>query len=135
MAANTIEQALHTKFTASTDVHDEVEDRIYWLEAPQKATFPYVSYFLVTDPHEPFAFRNDTAGNPRFQFNVYAKNDKYEALRIANKMRSEVEKYSGTMDGIETILIKCTGTVCDKMPDEHNVYRGMFDANIIYIEP
>jgi hypothetical protein len=135
MAASNIEQALHSHFTTSTSVHDEVADRIYWLEAPQKATFPYVSYFLVDDPHEPFAFKNSSSGNPRFQVNVYTKNDKYEALRIGNKVRDEVEKYSGTMDSVETIFIRCTGTRCEKMPDENDVYRGTFDANIVYIDP
>jgi hypothetical protein len=134
MAASNIEEAIHTKYTASTDVHDEVGDRVYWVQAPQKATIPYVTYFVVSDPHESHSFDKSTSGNPRVQFNVY-DDTPIDARTAAEVMRDELDKYSGTADSVEIIVARCGGVVTEKMPDEENMYRARFDAEIIYVDP
>lgn len=134
MASDNIEQALNAYLVASTDAHDAVGDRIYWVDyiGPSQPTMPYATYFLVSDPHVPHSFGHTDSGQARIQFNVYDDN-KTVALSKANALRDVLDQYQGTMDGKTVESINCTGVRVPKVPDLE-IYQGMFDAMVVYYD-
>ena len=131
MASDNIEQALNVYLRASAAAGTIAGDRYYWVEAPQKPTLPYVTYFIVSDPHEPFAFGNTDTGAARVQFNVYDDN-KYVSLEKANALRDILDQYTGVLDtGVTLRNINCSGVRVLKVP-EHDLYQGTFDAMVNY---
>lgn len=131
MASANIEQAFNVYLRASTAAHDVAADRYYWMEAPQKPTLPYVSYFVISDPHMPFAFNRTDAGQARIQFNIYDDN-KYVSLTKANALRDVLDQYTGVLDsGITLENITCGGVILLKI---HDLYQGTFDAIVNYYD-
>ena len=84
MASNTIDQAISVYVKASTTVYDEIGTRFYYVEAERDASYPYSVYFVVSDPHEPFAFNAYNSGQARIQINTYDA-DRYNALEISTE--------------------------------------------------
>ena len=68
MAASTIEEAVRTYALADSNITNVVGNRFYFVEVEEGASLPYIYYFAVSDPHEPFAFGNTTSGQVRIQF-------------------------------------------------------------------
>jgi hypothetical protein len=137
MASNTIEQALYVRLhstTASTEVNDALSSNIFFIAAEQGTTRPYCTYFVVSDPHDPFAFDKGQAGDARIQFNVY-DNDRYSALDAAHAVRDNLDQYQGSMDGVTVLKLTCGGIITRALPDEDNAYMAGFDALIRYVDP
>jgi len=130
VASNSIEEALHYHLVNDATVIAEVGTRIYWLEAPQGATKPFVTYFVVDDPFSPLAFGRDDAGHARVQFNIFDKN-RTEALRIGDIVRDSLDQHSGDVDGVTVVYIMCSGTHGMKVPGQ-NIYMATFDAMCRY---
>ncbi len=123
---------INAYLVADTATHDVVGDRIYWADAPQKPTMPYMTYFVVDDPHDEFTFDKLNAGQPVMRFNVYDDNA-YLALSIGNTIRGRIERFSGTMNASTIEFIRCEGTRVSKVPD-HDIYQGRFDAMVNYYD-
>ena len=132
MASANIEQALNVYLRASGAAGAIAGDRYYFAEAPQGATLPYVTYFIVGDPHDPFTFGNIDAGQARIQFNVYT-DEKYGALLKANALRDILDKYTGVLDaGVTLEYITCSGVRVLKIANQE--YQGTFDAIVNYYD-
>ena len=129
----TLQEAVYVFMKADTLVHDQVADRVHWVDAPQQQIMPYVSYFVVSDPHDPESFGELGAGQARVQFNVYDDNP-YRSSTIAKTLRKRLHKYgSTTMGGKSVQSILCGGVLSFKVPD-HDMYQGTFDAMVNYYD-
>ncbi len=134
-AAATIQEAISAWYRADTKTHDQVGDRIYWagVGAPQKPTLPYMTHFIVSDPHEPHTFvRGINTGQPRVQFNIYDDN-KYRSSTIAETLRNRLRRRTGNLAGKTLINIDCGGTRVLKVSG-HDLYQGTFDAIVNYYD-
>ena len=132
MASANIEQAFNVYLRTSVPAGLIAGDRYYFVEAPQGATLPYVTYFIVSDPHEPFTFGNIDAGQARIQFNVYT-DEKYGALIKTHALRDILDKYTGVLDaGVTLEVINCSGVRVLKIANQE--YQGTFDAMVLYYD-
>ena len=137
MASNTIEQALSVRLTStssSTAVNDEVGDRVYFRLAEQNATMPYLAYFVVSDPHDPFTYSQTDAGQARIQFSL-VDDDRYNVLDVAHVVRDNLDQFSGSMDGVTIISLNCSGVITQPISEQDNVFQASFDALIRYVDP
>ena len=130
MASATIEEALHYTLVNEATVTAEVGTRIYWEEAPQRTSYPYLTFFTVSNPYGAIAFGRTDAGDARIQINIYSPNE-YEALRIGDIVRDALDQTSGDWDGVTIVRVMCSATHCLKVPDQ-DIYMGTFDALILY---
>lgn len=132
MASNTIEEAINYKLRSDTAVHDVIGDKIFFVDAPPKTARPYLTFFVVDDPHDPFTFDLLDAGQPRVQFNVYDDN-RFVALESAKTVRADMERYAGAIDGKTVERIRCGGIKTLKIEDD-NTYQATFDGLIHYYD-
>ena len=131
MASNTIDQALNVYVKASTTIQDEIGTRLFYVEAERDAAYPYATYFIVSDPHDPMAFDHTLTGQARVQFNVY-DDDRYNALEISDKIRDRIHLCDdAAMDGVTIYSVKCSGTVVESL-EEQDIFRARFDALVEY---
>ena len=131
MASNTIDQAISVYVKASTTVYDEIGTRFYYVEAERDADYPYSVYFVVSDPHEPFAFNAYNSGQARIQINTYDA-DRYNALEVSDKIRDRIHlSTAAALDGVTVHSAKCSGTIVDPLP-EQDIFRARFDALVEY---
>ena len=121
---------IYAYLVADTATHDVVGDKIYCVEAPQKPTKPYMTYFMTGDPHTEFAFNRLDAGQANMMVNVYSSNP-YTALSIGNTIRGRLEQYGGVMGNTTVEYIRCGGTEVVLVPD-HDFYQASFGALINY---
>lgn len=134
MAASTIEEAVHTYALADSNITAVIGNRFFFAEAEENASLPYVYYFAVSDPHEPFAFGETASGQVRIQFTGVSA-DRYAALSLGNLIVDRFHLFGGTtMDGITVESIKCTGPIVLR-PADQDVFQVIVDAVIIYEEP
>jgi hypothetical protein len=131
-AEATIQAAINAYLVADTLTHDQVADRVYWVKAPQKPTLPYMSYSVVSDPHDPHSFDKTSAGQARVQFNVYDDN-KYRSDTIAKTIRNRLKRKTGNFAGKTLAAMNCQGVKVIKVPD-HDIYQGTFDAMVDYYD-
>ena len=131
-AAATIQEAVYDYLVADTITHDQVANRIYWTEAPQKPTMLYLSYFVISDPHDPHSFDKTSAGQVRVQINIYDDN-KYRSDTIAKTIRNRLKRKTGVFAGKTLAQMDCQGVKVFKVPD-HDLYQGTFDAMIDYYD-
>jgi hypothetical protein len=138
MASSNIEQALFVRLqstTCSTAVYDQFGNRLYWRQAEQGASMPYLVYFVVSDPHTPMAYGTyKDAGQARVQFSVLSS-DRYKALTAAKAARDNLDQFSGSMDGVTVVSLNCGGIITHPVEPEDNVFHASFDALIRYVDP
>lgn len=138
MASSNIEQALFARLhstDSSTEVNDQFGDRVYWRQAEQGASMPYLVYFVVSDPHTPMAYGTyKDAGQARVQFSAFSS-DRYKALTAADKARDNLDQFSGSMDGVTIVSLNCSGIITHPVNEEDNVFHASFDALIRYVDP
>ncbi len=130
MASSSIEEGLKTYILADANITAEIGQRLYFVEAPQGESYPYATYRVISDPHDPESFGNVNTGQPRIQISVWDK-DRYNAQKIAQKIRNRIQHYQGTMDGVTVTFLQATGTIVMKEPNQ-NIYHALFDALIQY---
>jgi len=125
-----IQELIHAYLVDKAAVTTEVGYRIFWVEAPQRTTLPYVTYYLTTDPHLPFSFGRIATGQAQVTVNTYDDN-KYEALRIAHIVRDSIHKYQGTKDAMYLGGVFCGRPRSFKLPGQ-NVYGASFSFLVYY---
>ena len=131
MASETIDQAISVYVKASTTIYDEIGTRFFYVEADRDADYPYSVYFVVSDPHEPFAFNAYNSGQARIQINTYDA-DRYNVLEISDKIRDRIHlSTAAALDGVTVHSVKCSGTIVDPL-SEQDIFRARFDALVEY---
>lgn len=84
------------------------EDRIYILEAPQGAQFPYV--IVELSDVEPFETKSGVSTTDHNSVNVFAYGQTYKsAYTLANAVRDALDGNSGTFNGVNVVDIVYRG--------------------------
>ena len=130
MASATIDQAYGTFILGKVAVTALIGTRFYYVEAPQKVAYPYGTYQVISDPHMPFAFGDELAGQVRIQTNVF-HTDRYSALSICDTIRDQVHLDPGAWDSVVIHSAMASGTIVRKDPSI-DVYHAMFDIIVVY---
>jgi len=133
MASNSIEEAFRYKLVNTVAITNLVAAaKIFWLEAIPKTAFPYLTYFVVSDPHAPMSFDHTDSGQVRMQVNIFDDN-KSRALSIAHVVRDALDQVSGAIDGVTFAAMNCKGIRVLKQMDD-NAYQATFDTMIQYYD-
>lgn len=93
----TIEQALDTALKAASGVTAVFSTRIYWMNAPEEATAPYLVYYTVVDADVPLHFGNTNTGEALVQFDAVGVNKSVKTGLYA--VRTLLRGQSGTIGG------------------------------------
>lgn len=125
-----LQEMLHDYWCGQATVTTEVGYRIYWLKAPQRATMPYVTYYVTADPHLPFAFGRKDTGQAVVRVNVYDDN-KTRALRISHVVRDSINHYSDTFRGLLVEAAFCDRPQVSKVYDQ-NMHVASFNMLVDY---
>ena len=134
MASNSIEEAFRYKLVNTAGITTAIgaATKIFWLEAVPKTSFPYLTYFTVSDPHAPMSFDHTDSGQVRMQVNIFDDN-KGRALSIAHTVRDALDQVSGAIDGVTFVAMNCEGIRVLKQMDD-NAYQATFDTMIQYYD-
>ncbi len=133
MASSTIEQALYVHLTGDSDITDDLGKRVFLGRADPESAYPYAVFFVVSDPHDAFAFDAVNTGQPRIQFNIYAT-DRYDALAIAQNVRERVRHFNGTWDGIRIHRCEVGGTRLFPETDRPDLFMATLDILPQYVD-
>jgi len=109
VASSYIEQAIITRLLADSNVTGIVGTRIYYMEAPATATYPYVCIQTISDPDENTYCGKD-GSNPRIQIDSIDDNDTLANVKALDKyIRTSLNDLTGTVDGMTVYLIMRAG--------------------------
>jgi len=119
LASSYIEEAISTYLLADSNITNIVSTRIYYLEVPQVPTYPYIRFQIIFDPDLNFYVGTD-GSNPRIQVDCVADNIDMVTLKLLDKnVRTRLNDYSGTMDGIVVNWIERSGA--NEFRDEEQI--------------
>jgi hypothetical protein len=106
MPSTYIENAIRARLLADSAVAAIVSTRVYYLEAPQNVTKPYVVFFDVSDPDKNWKVGVD-GSNPRFQVESIDDNTSLTNVKALDKaVRASLRDFKGSMDGINVNYIE-----------------------------
>ena len=94
----TLEQAIDTALKADAQLSALVGSNIFWLQATQGITAPYLVYQIIADTDQPLAFGKTNTGTARLQIDVVssAKSGKAAIYRVREILRGK----NGTIGGL-----------------------------------
>ena len=143
MASSTVEEAVKVYALADANLTALIGQRLYWIQAEDNPTLPYVTYQTITAPYPGFAFGNFNAGAPRIQFSAWSE-DRYTALSIGNIIKARWRWFNGTIDGVPIMMTETTAPVVIKEgaggggvtgSATRDVYQAIVDVIITYTDP
>lgn len=125
-----IEQALMTFLLAQMTIKAYVGRRIYFAQAPQNTTEPYLIVSKITGARAKSHEGNTHQASPRFQLTVFAK--KYsDCKNCLAALQAVLQGYSGTMGGAGGVAVN--GAFYDDETDLDPGEEGLFGVAADYI--
>ncbi len=143
MASDTIEEAVRVYALADVSLTTLIDQRLYWIQAEDNPTLPYVTYQTISASYPGFAFGNVDAGAPRIQFSAWSE-DRYTALSIGNIIKRRWRWFNGTIDGVAVMMTEIAGPVVIKERGggggvtgtaTRDMYQAVVDVIITYTDP
>lgn len=131
--ASTINEALWTRLTGVSGLSALVSARVYPGYAPQNATRPFVTYFLVTRTHYTSHDGSSGAARSRYQFSAWSDNY-LEAEAVAEQIRLALQGYAGTIDSCVIGAVLPAGDGPITYDEETELYQVPVDYYVIYEE-
>ncbi len=125
----TLEQALDTALRAESGINTALGGRIYWLQAAQTATMPYLVYTVVSDVDEQATFDAKNTGRGLVQFDVVGSTKANKAIMYA--IRTLLRGKSGAIGGLNTAIVAPRNVREEYKPDT-NKYVFSWEAEITY---
>ena len=101
----TVENAIDTYLRADSTLCSYIggsAPRIYWMQAPENATLPYIVYTKVSDPDDQQFFAKDT-GRARIQLDIVSTTK--ASYVIDERLRTLMRGITGTMGGLTVTLV------------------------------
>lgn len=130
MASSFPEQAIITRLLADSNITGIVSARIYYMEVPADPTYPYVFMQMIDDPDESHIIGAD-GSNPRFQIDSIDRNTTLTNVKaLDNYIRSSLNEFSGTMDGITFYKIMPGGY--RELPESGGIIRLSRDFLVMW---
>jgi len=133
MASTDIEHALFVQLTSTssaTAVITQQGKRLYLDVADSTGARPYTVYQLISDPHDSLFYGVENSGRARVQFVSYSTS-RFKARTVSRAVRTNINHYQGSMDGLTVYSCKC-GYPAVRRDPEAIVYAARFDALIEY---
>ena len=125
----TIEQALDTALKADSGINTALGGRIYWLQAAQTATMPYLVYSVVSDVDEQATFDAKNTGRGLVQFDVVGSSKANKSIMYA--IRTLLRGKSGAIGGLNTAIV-APRNVRETYNADTNKYVFSWEAEITY---
>lgn len=125
----TIEQALDTALKADSGINTALGGRIYWLQAAQTATMPYLVYTVVSDVDEQATFDAKNTGRGLVQFDVVGSSKANKSIMYA--IRTLLRGKSGAIGGLNTAIV-APRNVREAYNADTNKYVFSWEAEITY---
>jgi len=128
-----IQNALKSKVLSDTDVAALIVDRFYPLHLPQEPTYPCAVY--QTTETKPLELMVGDPGYSATTFNISVSSEDYDVcIDLANKLRKAIERWSGTVVGVE--VIDCMINVSDQEGYEPDldIYYSQMTVTVHYKE-
>ena len=125
----TIEQALDTALRADSGINTALGGRIYWLQAAQTATMPYLVYTVVSDVDEQATFDAKNTGRGLVQFDVVGSSKANKSIMYA--IRTLLRGKSGAIGGLNTAIV-APRNVREAYNADTNKYVFSWEAEITY---
>ena len=128
----TIESALYSRLsTEATDLYALVAARVYPVRFPQNPTFPCVTWQRI------FAGRENAMGSDappvRVRIQVDGWAETFDGVRsLAEALRERLQRWR--LSGADTVQDTFLISEHDEYDDEAEIYRVMFEIELIYDE-
>lgn len=97
--ADTLEQALYEHTLEIASVTAIVSDRIFFDEAPEDTTRPYIDVMLGGGPKDAFTQGDRNSGLTRMEWNCFSS-DQWQAHTLARYVRDNLYEYRGLLKGV-----------------------------------
>ena len=94
-----IEQALLTELLTVTALTALIDDKLYYVKAPQDVEEPYVVFFKVSAPREHSLTGASGLATARFQFSTFAETY-YQAKQIAQQIQLALQGMNKVIGGV-----------------------------------
>ena len=95
--ADSVEQVIYNYLTADTAFMADFS-AVYFSEAPDDASYPYIVFWLVTDAGIRNYIATPDQGEARIQFDIW-DTDKFRGVRLRDKVRAKVDRLNEVRDG------------------------------------
>jgi len=133
MASEFLISALRARLLNDTDVTDITNTRVYYLESPEKPTYPYLLIHEIDDSDENSIIGKD-GSSPRIQIDSVDKNESVATVKTLDlAVRSSLNDFSGDMDGIQVNWTVRGGSKVFREPE--NILRITRDFICFYNRP
>jgi len=127
----TLENALDTYLKADTTLNTAVGGRIYWMQALQTATMPYLVYTIIGDTDRQFAFGINDTGSAKVQFDVVGSTKVHKSIMY--RVRTLMRGITGTYGGIVIYSSFPSGLFEKYNPDTNRyVFTCTYDIEFNY---
>ena len=132
MASSTLEQAIEAYLRQQSSITALVQNKVYWLMADERATYPYIIYKTVTGTSTDTRIGQTSGRQALVQFDIYGK-DKIKLLNIGNALITVFNQFSGSMDGLN-VFISTTGIVRPVHEPEAGIFHFILEVDFDYKE-
>jgi hypothetical protein len=112
-----IGKAIYSLLSSDDELTNKVHNKIFPLIANINTTFPFIVY--KRDSIEPQYTKDYLTGETITMEIVIASNDYVESIEIADKVRSILDNYRGTVEGISIRNIRMTEADEDYLEDTY----------------
>jgi len=99
-----IEQALKIELETVTALTNLIEDKLYYVKAPQDVEEPYVIFFKVSAPREHSLDGAAGLATARFQFSIFTETY-YEAKQIAQQIHLTLQGMNKIIGGAGGVYV------------------------------
>jgi hypothetical protein len=94
-----IEHAIQSLVANDSTVAGLVDDRIYYMTAPQDVSLPYIVIFKVSSVREHCHEGFSNLTHSRIQFSVFSETY-YNGKQISDAIKTVLDGYKGTSEGV-----------------------------------
>jgi len=95
--ADSVEQVIYNYLAADSGFMGNFTG-VYFSEAPENATYPYIVFWLVTDAGIRNYVSTPNQGEARIQFDIW-DDEKFRGVRLRDVVRAKVDRLNETRDG------------------------------------
>ena len=128
-----LRQAFGDKVKSCPAVAELVSARVYFYQAPQSPTYPFIVFFQVDGQRFHSLTGYSGLTKVRYQLDVYAKKAT-EASAVARELRQCMDCFRGIVSGCNIQVLRLVDED-DSYHEEPEIHRIRQDYEIMYQEP
>lgn len=132
MASSYLEDAILADALVLTALSNVVSDRVFFMDAPENVTPPYVTFSVISDPVDSIHMGSQEEREPRVQFDCWSPNQQ-ECLDAENAIISRWRRRREAVQGVTVVYGDIVGR--RQLVDPSGYYRASLDVEVWYEEP